>query len=393
MKKRIAILGSTGSIGINTLQIINKDRKNKIIELLSTNKNIKRIYNQAKKFNVKNLIIFDKKTFYKHKNFFIKKKIKVFQNVADYLIKNKRVKLDYTMSSISGLDGLKPTLEIIKISNNIAIANKESIICGWSLIKKELKKHNTNFIPIDSEHFSILKLIKKEDKLNIKKIFITASGGPFLNQKLKEIKKTNSSQAIQHPTWKMGKKISIDSSTLMNKVFELIEAMKIFNFKKTKFEIIIQPSSYVHAIVEFKNGVTKFLTHPTSMKIPIFNSLNENDYNHKFDDIDFNKLNNLDFQKINFKKFPINKILKKINDNDTLFDTVLISANDTLVDLFLKKKITFYEIYEKLNIILNLKEFTKLKSIKPKNLSQIIDINQKVILKTHSLSVISRPDL
>ena len=293
------------------------------------------------------------------------------------------------MSSISGLDGLTPTLEIIRLSKNIAIANKESIICGWSLIKNKLKRHKTNFIPVDSEHFSIFDLIKKENKRNIKKIFITASGGPYLNKSLNTIKKTNPQKAIKHPTWKMGKKISVDSATLMNKVFELIEAMKIFDLKKSKFDIIIQPSSYVHAIVEFNNGVTKFLTHPTSMQIPIFNSLYDINVNFKFEKISFEKLNKLNFQKIDFKKFPINKILNIIPNNDSLLNTVLISANDTLVDLFLKKKISFYDIYEKLFSILNLKEFSKFKRIKPKKLSQIMNLSHKVRLKTHSLSVIS----
>ena len=188
----------------------------------------------------------------------------------------------------------------------------------------------------------------------------------------------------------MGKKISIDSATLMNKVFELIEAMKIFDLKKSNFDIVIQPSSYVHAIVEFKNGVTKFLTHPTSMQIPIFNSLYDHHHNFKFKKINFEKLNKLNFQKIDFKKFPINKILNKIPDNDSLFNTVLISANDTLVYLFLNKKISFYEIYEKLITILNLKEFSKFKSIKPKNLRQIMNLSHKVRLKTHSLSVVCK---
>ena len=389
MKKKIAILGSTGSIGENTLQIIEKDKKNFKIELLSTNKNIIKIYNQAKKFDVKNLIIHDKEMFNKSKLFFLKKKIRIFQNVNDFYNKYKKRKLDYTMSSISGLDGLTPTLEIIRLSKNIAIANKESIICGWSLIKNKLKRHKTNFIPVDSEHFSIFDLIKKENKRNIKKIFITASGGPYLNKSLNTIKKTNPQKAIKHPTWKMGKKISVDSATLMNKVFELIEAMKIFDLKKSKFDIIIQPSSYVHAIVEFNNGVTKFLTHPTSMQIPIFNSLYDINVNFKFEKISFEKLNKLNFQKIDFKKFPINKILNIIPNNDSLLNTVLISANDTLVDLFLKKKISFYDIYEKLFSILNLKEFSKFKRIKPKKLSQIMNLSHKVRLKTHSLSVIS----
>ena len=390
MKKTIAILGSTGSIGKNTLQIIEKDKQNFKIELLSTNKNSTKIYNQAKKFNVKSLIIHDKETFIKNKNYFKKKKIKLFQSVIEYYQKNKKKKLDYTMSSISGLEGLISTLDIIKLSKNIAIANKESIVCGWSLIKKKLKKHKTNFIPVDSEHFSILDLIKIEKKSNIKKIFITASGGPFLNQNLKKIKKTNPANAIKHPTWKMGKKISVDSATLMNKVFELIEAMKIFDLKKSNFEIIIQPSSYVHAIVEFKNGITKFLTHPTSMQIPIFNSLYNHHHNFKFEKLNFEKLNELNFQKIDFKKFPINKIINNIPDNDSLFNTVLISANDTLVDLFLNKKISFHEIYIRLNTIINLKEFSKLKSIKPKNLRQIMNLSHKVRLKTQSLSVVCK---
>ena len=388
MKKKIAILGSTGSIGMNTLQIIQNDKKNIKVEMLSTNKNIVKIYYQAKKFNVKNLIIHDKETFLKHKVFFKEKKIKTFQNVIEFLNNNKKKKFDYTMSSITGLEGLKPTLDMISSSKNIAIANKESIICGWSLIKKKLNKYKTNFIPIDSEHFSIFNLIKKEKKSNIKKIFITASGGPFLNQKINVIKKTNPKKAIKHPTWKMGKKISIDSSTLMNKVFELIEAMKIFDLKKSNFDIIIQPSSYVHAVVEFKNGITKFLTHPTSMQIPIFNSLYVDSYNVEFEKLNFEKLNKLNFQKIDYKKFPINKIINKIPDNDSLLNTVLISANDTLVDLFLNKKISFYEIYEKLNTILNLKEFSKLKLTKPKNLRQIMNLSHKVRLKTQSLSVV-----
>ena len=391
MKKKIAILGSTGSIGKNTLEVIKKNQNIFKIELLSTNKNVSKIYNQAKKFKVKNIIIHNNNSFKKNKNFFKKKKIRIFQNTKDLFKKNSKIKFDYTMSSITGLEGLLPTLEIIRFSKNIAIANKESIICGWSLIKKELNKNHTNFIPVDSEHFSILNLIKTENKSNINKIFITASGGPFLNNTIRTIQNSNPKIAMKHPTWKMGKKISIDSATLMNKVFEFIEAKKIFELDKSKIKIIIQPSSYVHAIVEFKNGVTKFLTHPTSMKIPIFNSLYfNNNHKFKFEKINFDKLNKLDFQDVDYKKFPINKILNKIPNNDTLFETILISANDTLVDQFLKKKISFYEIYEKLNYVIELREFKKLRKRKPKNIGQILELSSKVRLKTQSLSVISR---
>ena len=146
-------------------------------------------------------------------------------------------------------------------------ANKESIICGWNLINKELTKNKTLFIPVDSEHFSIYQLIGENHAI-LKKIIITASGGPFLNKKNK--KKIRVSEALKHPNWRMGKKITIDSATLMNKVFEVIEAKKIFNLDISKFKIIIHPKSYVHAIVHFKNGLVKFLAHEPNMKIPLF---------------------------------------------------------------------------------------------------------------------------
>ena len=390
MKKKIAVLGSTGSIGSTTLSVISKNKKNLNLILLSTNKNIKKIYKQALFFKTKNVIIHNFEQFNKYSYIFKRAGINVFNNTKEFSKKNKK-KIDYTMSSITGLDGLGPTLDIIPSTKNIAIANKESIICAWNLIENKLKKYKTKFIPVDSEHYSILELIKTENKNTIKKIYITASGGPFLNLKKKNIINKNSNFASKHPTWKMGKKISIDSSTLMNKIFELIEAKKIFNIKKSILDIIIEPSSYVHAIVDFKYGVSKILTHPTSMEIPIFNSLFDHRVRYeKFNNIDFTKLNNLKFQKIDNNKFPINKILKKIPDNNSLFETILVTANDTLVNLFLKKKIKFYDIYKILDKVLRLKEFKKYFKIKPKNIKQIQVLSNKVRLKTQSLSVISR---
>ena len=163
-------------------------------------------------------------------------------------------------------------MQIIKFTKNLAIANKESIICGWSFISKELKKNKTNFIPLDSEHFSIWSLLKCENIKNVKKIYLTASGGPFLNKSLMKIKNVKPKFALKHPNWKM-KKTSIDSATMMNKIFEVIEAMKIFNLNSNKFSVLIHPKSYVHAIVNFENGLTKFLTHDTTMEIPIANVL------------------------------------------------------------------------------------------------------------------------
>ena len=244
--KKIIIFGSTGSIGTSLLNIIKKNKKDFTIELLTANKNYKKLIKQAKYFNVKNLIITDQNSFLKAIKIISNKNINIYKNFASFnkIFKNKKV--DYTMSAITGLQGLKPTLDIIKFTKVIAIANKESIICGWNLIKKDLKKYKTKFIPVDSEHFSIWSLIKNDKYTNFEKIYLTASGGPFRNLPLNKFGSITPYKALKHPNWSMGKKISIDSATMMNKVFEVIEAKKIFDFKYNQLEILIHPQSYLH---------------------------------------------------------------------------------------------------------------------------------------------------
>ena len=386
--KKIIILGSTGSIGRQTIEIIGKNKKNFKIILLSTNKNINILSKQIKKFNVQNVIVTDINSFKKIKKKF--KKINVFNNFEklDKIIKSKA---DYTMSAISGFDGLRPTIKIIKKTKKIAIANKESIICGWELIKKELKKNKTTFIPVDSEHFSIWSVIRDSHKDEIEKIILTASGGPFLNEK--NIKKVKLINALKHPNWKMGKKISVDSATLMNKIFEVIEAKKMFDLELDKFDILIHPKSYVHAIVKFKNGLIKIIAHDTDMKIPIYNSIyidEKKQYYFNLKKINLEILNSLNLQKVNDKKFPVIKLLKKLNNKNSLFDTAVVSVNDEILNLFLKKKIKFFEISKKITTILSLAFLTKLKGQKPKNLAQIEKLNEFVRLKTRTLSVKSK---
>ncbi len=386
MKKKIAILGSTGSIGKQTLKIIKKDKKNFDVILLSTNKNTKLILKQAKEFNVKNIVIKNYESYLK-----FKKKIKYlkvhknFDNLEQFIKK----KLDYTMCAITGLEGLKPTLKIVKHTKTIAIANKESIICGWCLINKQLQKYKTKFIPVDSEHFSIWSVIKDLNSSVVENIIITASGGPFFNNK-KNILKITPKLASSHPNWKMGAKISVDSSTLMNKVFEIIEAKKIFNIELKKFKILIHPKSYVHAIVKLKNGLIKIVAHDTDMKIPITNSLylNENKFI-KTKNINVKILNNLKLTEVNKKQFPLIKLLKAVPKNNTLFETLLVSMNDELVSLFLNKKISYDQISKNLLSRINSKSFSKFKRKKLNNLAQIEKLNNFVRLKTKTLSVIS----
>ena len=388
MKKKIIILGSTGSIGKTLLNIIEKDKKNFEITLLVVNKNINELSKQINKFKVKNVIVTDKKKFLNLKKNFKNKKINIFNNLdsLNKILKNKKVY--YTMNAITGLDGLAPTLKVIKFTQKIAIANKESIICGWLLIKKELVKFKTEFIPIDSEHFSIWSLINKAKNQNIEKLFITASGGPFNNYPLSKFKSITPELALKHPNWKMGKKISIDSATMMNKVFEIIEARKIFDFDYKKIDILVHPKSYVHAIVKFTNGLTKILIHDTNMKIPIFNSLYPN-FIKKIKSLNLNlsTINNLNFKKVDTKKFPVVKILNILPHKESLYETVIVAANDKLVDMFLNNKIKFSDISKNLLKIINTNEFKKFKSVTPKNIDQIEQLNKYVSLKINSLSI------
>ena len=386
MKKKIAILGSTGSIGKNLFEIIKKEKKKYEILLLSSNTNYKLLLKQANLLNVKNLILTDKKKF----NFLIKKKknkkINIYNSFDDFNKIFKKKKVDYTMSAISGLSGLKPTIDIIKYSKNIAIANKEAIICAWNLISKELKKRKTNFIPVDSEHFSIW-YATKEFK-NIERVIITASGGPFKNLSLSKFKSINVSQALKHPNWKMGKKITIDSATMMNKVFEIIEAKNIFNLRYDQLSILLHPNSYIHALVKFSNGMIKLVAHDTDMKIPIFNTLNYN-FEKEFltKKIDINKLNNLDFNLIDPKRYPCIKALNFMPNNISMFETILVSANDELVGLFLNNKIKFNEISLRLIKLLKNNEFSRYKLIKPKSIKDIIELNSYVRLKINPNSI------
>jgi len=387
MKKKIAILGSTGSIGENTLKIIKKDRKNFEINLLTTNKNINKIFKQAKEFKVKNIIISDLSSFREAKIKFRRSRINIYNNF-NHLNKIIKTKNDLVMSSITGLNGLSPTLKLIKYTKKILIANKEAIICGWVLINKELTKYKTNFVPVDSEHFSIWSLLQNNKSSNIEKIFITASGGPFLKLPKKKFSNISVKKALNHPNWRMGKKITIDSATLMNKVFEVIEAKNIFNLDYKKISILTHPKSYIHAITKFKNGLTKLLLHDPDMKIPIYNSIySSNIKKIKTNKLNFEILNNLELKEVDTKKFPLVKLLNKLPSHSSLFETVLITINDYLVFKFLNKKIKFQKLIILIDRISNLKEFQKFKKIKPKNIDDIYELRDYVSLKLDSLGI------
>ena len=378
MKKFISILGSTGSIGLSSLKIL--DRKKNYLKpfLFSANKNFNLICKQIRKYKPLYFLINDKKTFQKIKKKFKNKNIRIINNID---IKSFKYKSDITIAAIPGIAGLSPTIKMINKSNKMLLANKESIICGWELIKKASLRFNTTLIPIDSEHFSIFKLIENIKIDQIKKIYLTASGGPFLDLKIKKLKKIKPQHALKHPKWKMGKKITVDSATLMNKVFEYIEAQKLFNIPEKKLDILIHPESLVHAIVKLKNGLTKFIYHDTSMIIPLANAIFEK--NLEIDNFlkDDKTIRNLTFKLPDQKKFPVIKNLNKFNEFPST-PIIVNASNELLVDQFLRKKVPFLAIPIIIDKILRDRNYRKYAIRKPKDLEQINEINLWAKTKT-----------
>ena len=379
MKKKILLLGSTGSIGKSSLNIIRNYKSKLEIVALSTNKNIRLILKQSKEFKVRNLIINDYESYKKILNFGLNKNIRIFNNIYDFLRINK-IKFDVTIVGISGFDGLDPTLKVIPYSKNLSSANKESIICGWKFINNKLKKYKTNFIPLDSEHFSIWSLIKNSNHKMISKIYLTASGGPFLNKSKSKIKNAKVSDVLKHPNWNMGHKISVDSATLMNKLFELIEASKIFNLPINKFDVIIHPKSYVHALVNFKNGLSKILIHDTQMEIPIFNSIFDKttESYKKNKDINFKNLNGINFIKPSNLIFPLFKLVKRYKRKDSFYEIILVTVNDYFVTKFLNGNINFQKMQIKMLEKLKDPYLSKYYNKYPKKINDIYMIVDKI---------------
>jgi len=376
MKKIISILGSTGSVGESTLKIIDKRKKDFNINLLTANSNFDLICKQINKYKPNFFLIFDRVTYEKVKKKYNKKKIKILNKFNQNLSIKKS---DVTVSAIPGISGLEPTIYMIQRSKKILIANKEAIICGWKLIKYHAKKNKTKIVPVDSEHYSMMKLLENHSLNEIKKIYITASGGPFLNFNQKRLKKITPVEALKHPKWKMGKKITIDSATLMNKILELIEAQKLFSIPQSKIDILIHPNSLVHAILHLKNGLVKFIYHETSMIIPLANAIFDGKVNieniyKKKKNKNSKSIENLTFQAVDKKIFPIIKLKKRVNELPST-PIIVNAANELLVNEFLKKKLPFLNIYKHIFGIMKDRNYRKYAIKNPLKINQIFEID------------------
>src|SRR3989339_442132 len=342
--KRILVLGSTGSIGINTLEIARTFPDKLEIAGLSVNNNIELLEKQISEFHPAAVAVCNEKSASE-----LKKRIgntcEVLTGDEGLLELTRRDNYDILLSALVGFAGLAPTIEAIKLKKRIALANKETLVTAGEIIIDLCKKYGAELIPVDSEHSAIFQCLIGEDKSKIKKIILTASGGPFLNKNKSELENVTIKDALNHPNWKMGNKITIDSATMMNKGLEVIEAFWLFNLPKEKIEVLVHPQSVIHSMVEFCDGSIKAQLSLPDMKLPILYAISFPE-RYYFDTIntDFKKINQLTFFEPDFNKFECLKIAYKVIEEGGTAPCILNAANEIAVEKFLSSKIKFIDI-------------------------------------------------
>ncbi len=345
--KKISLLGSTGSIGKNVLKIVEKFPKRFSIKALgAAGNNLDLFAKQINKFNPDMIFVAneDKKT--KLSQMVSKKKEIVSGNDGIKQIASFS-EANFFVSAIVGAAGLIPTIKAIESKKDIALANKETLVMAGELIMKLAKENGVKIFPIDSEHSAIFQCLENINRDKIKEIFLTGSGGPFLNKDTCEMKKITLKEALNHPNWSMGKKITIDSATLMNKGLELIEAKHLFNISEKKIKIIIHPESIVHSMVAYKDGSVMAQLGVPDMKTAISYALSypeRLDIKQKIPD--FIKIASLNFYEPNLKKFPSIKLAYSVLKEGGSLPAVMNAANEVAVYAFLNKKIAFDEIFK-----------------------------------------------
>lgn len=346
--KRIAVLGSTGSIGRNTLEVVRNLNRNDYpvsVEYLTANSNVNLLLEQIEEFKPKAVSIIDKTAFENVRSGTAGIRSEILFGKEGILEIIKRDDYDLLVNALVGFTGLVPTVEAIKLQKDIALANKESLVIAGELIYRMLKSSCSELIPIDSEHSAILQCMRGESLNNVTKLTLTASGGPFLKFTKEQLYDVTVEQALKHPNWKMGNKITIDSATLMNKGFEIIEGKWLFDIDIENIEVVIHPQSVVHSFVEFADGSVKAQLGVPDMRIPIQYALTYPDrVASDFPRLDFGALNELTFMKPDFDKFECLKLAYDVMNMGGTYPVVLNASNETAVNLFLKKKIKFHDI-------------------------------------------------
>lgn len=355
----LILLGASGSIGTQTLEILKNEKNKWILEGFSIGKQILKIDEILLNFNsVKYICVRFKKDYLVYKKKYPYIKFYYGDKGLIKLIKNSS-KNSYVLNALIGFSGLLPSVYSIKNRHTLLLANKESLVIGGELINKLLKKYNNEIIPIDSEHVALKKCLYNEDIDNIKNAYITASGGPFFNYSVEELKKVTVHDALNHPNWKMGKKITIDSATMMNKCFEIIEASYLFPFLK-KINVLVSRDSMVHGLIEYKN-YTKLNVSPPSMKGPIEYALNlgKPTNGNEFNDVIIDSLDKYNLLKLDENRFSLIKYSRLILNKKGNSGAILNAINEICVEAFLNNEITFIEIEQIINIIMKDAKFNR----------------------------------
>jgi 1-deoxy-D-xylulose-5-phosphate reductoisomerase len=364
--KRIAVLGSTGSIGTMTLEIISHLKYKAVA--LSTNGNVNLLKEQIKIYRPEYAVIYDKKIgekFLQQEKSFLKKyKTKIYLGIEGLVEVASLKNLDMVVVSVVGAIGLLPVISAIRAGHTIAIANKEPLVIAGKILMHEAKKYNAKILPVDSEHSAIFQCLRGENPKEVNKILLTASGGPFLKYNQKELKNVNIENALKHPRWKMGKKITIDSATLMNKGLEVIEARHLFDMPFEKIEVLIHPESIIHSMVEFVDGSVIANLGPTDMRIPIQFALTYPERKiSNLKKINFTEIKSLNFSSINLKQFPCLDMAIQAGKSGESAPVVLNAVNEVVVESFLKGRIHFCDIPKIIHKVLDKHKLIKMKSL------------------------------
>lgn len=342
--KKISVLGSTGSIGTQTLDVIRTHKDRFKIVGLAVLRNIDELEKQIEEFNPEIVAVFEKEKAEILSNR-IGKNIKVVSGMEGLIEVATLKTSNIVLTSVVGSIGLLPTLEAIRCKKTIALANKETLVVAGELVTKEAKKYDAKIIPVDSEHSAIFQCLQGEDAKNISRIILTASGGAFMSWAKNEIEKAKAKDALQHPTWNMGNKITIDSSTLMNKGLEVIEAKWLFNMELDKINVVVHPQSIIHSMVEYKDSSIIGQMGVPDMRTPIQYALS---YPERIESsvrrLDFNNLGQLTFMSPDIEKFPCLPLAYEALKIGKTMPCVLNGANEILVEYFLQNRIGFYDI-------------------------------------------------
>ena len=347
--KNVAILGATGSIGTQTLDVIKNDRKNFKLLAATANNNHAKIIDIIKDFNPKIVVLMDDISAKKVNKYCIEnnKDVEVLTGFKGLSTAVTLKEVDIVVTSVVGMVGLIPTINAIRAGKNIALANKETLVVAGDIVINESIKYGSKILPVDSEHGAIFQCINGNNKSDISKILLTASGGPFRGKNKQELREIAPNDALKHPKWHMGNKISIDSSTLMNKGLEVIEAHWLFNIPYEDIDVVIHPQSIIHSMVEYCDGTVISQMATTDMRLPIQYALNyPNRGKRIIDKLDFYKLEKLTFEKPDMETFGCLRLAYEVGKKGGNLPTILNASNEIAVELFLQNKIKFLQIQE-----------------------------------------------